>query len=60
MGGQNLKLPKVFKSTRKNNIKIKKKQVLNNIDFGIWCNSKTNDRRYMKFSLNIYNSIFYI
>jgi len=29
------------------------------IDFGFWCNFKTNDFRYIKFSLVVYISILY-
>jgi len=44
-GGQNLKLPRVFKSTGNNKIKFKeKREFLPKIGFGFWRNSKTNDR----------------
>ena len=55
------KIPSHFqKRQKKNKRKIKKKRVfLLKIDFGFWCNFKTNYRRYMKFSLVVYISIFY-
>jgi len=60
LGGQNLKFLVIFKSAEKNQKKIKEyHEFLRKIDFGFWCNSKTNDRLYMKFSLVVYISIFY-
>jgi len=50
-----VKFSEVFKSAEKNKIKIKKKrEFLRKIDFDFWCDSETNERLYMKFSLVFY------
>jgi len=57
--------PIVFKSAGKKKQKLMKncnfyaKWGFNKIDFGFWCNPKTNNRRYMKFLLNVYIGFFY-
>jgi len=49
-----LKFPEIFKSAGKN---MEKREFLRKI--GFWCNSKTNDHRYVTFSLNVYIIIYY-
>ena len=52
------KIKVIIKSTE-NKKNEGKPECLSEIDFGFICNSKTNDRRYIKFPLNVYISIFY-
>jgi len=62
-GRLKFKIPNSFqKRLQEKQKKIKEKReflVFDKINFGFWCTSKTNDRKYMKFSLNFYISFFY-
>ena len=45
---------KIPKEKLRKNGNFYAKSIFQKIEFGFWCNLKTNDRRYMRFSLVVY------